>query len=107
MALRNVLTTLSEGRFTSKDAAAGLDALGISTAKLADANIPLTDRLRLLKPAMQDTALMTKVFGKENMAASIALIQSADDQDALAKRLPEPIRRLNRPMWLWAVTRKE
>ncbi len=44
VALRNVLTTLSEGRFASKDATAGLNAMGISTLKLADASIPLTDR---------------------------------------------------------------
>ncbi|PDS26475.1 phage tail tape measure protein [Flavobacterium branchiophilum] len=87
VALRNVLTTLSEGRFASKDATFGLQQMGISTAKLADASIPLTDRLRMLKPVMQDTALMTKVFGKENMAASIALIQSADEQDTLAKKI--------------------
>ena len=87
VALRNVLTTLSEGRFASKDATFGLQQMGISTAKLADASIPLTDRLRMLKPVMQDTALMTKVFGKENMAASIALIQSADQQDELAKKI--------------------
>ncbi|MBF2708783.1 phage tail tape measure protein [Flavobacterium soyangense] len=87
VALRNVLTTLSEGRFASKDAAVGLSQMGVSTTTLADASIPLTDRLRMLKPVMGDTALMTKVFGKENMAASIALIQSADGQDALAKKI--------------------
>lgn len=87
VALRNVLTTLSEGRFASKDATVGLNAMGISTLKLADASIPLTDRLRMLKPVMGDTALMTKVFGKENMAAGIALIQSADAQDELAKKI--------------------
>lgn len=87
VALRNVLTTLSEGRFASKDATTGLNAMGISTLKLADASIPLTDRLRMLKPVMNDTALMTKVFGKENMAAGIALIESADAQDELAKKI--------------------
>jgi TP901 family phage tail tape measure protein len=87
VALRNVLTTLSEGRFASKDAAAGLLAMGVSTLKLADASVPLTDRLRMLKPVMSDTALMTKVFGKENMAAGIALIESADAQDQLAQKI--------------------
>lgn len=87
VALRNVLTTLSEGRFASKDATEGLKAMGISTLKLSDASIPLTDRLRMLKPVMNDTALMTKVFGKENMAASIALIESADAQDELALKI--------------------
>lgn len=87
VALRNVLTTLSEGRFASKDATIGLQQMGISTETLANASIPLTDRLRMLRPVMNDTALMTKVFGKENMAAGIALIQGADSQDELAKKI--------------------
>ena len=87
VALRNVLTTISEGRFTHRDAAKGLAEMGISTAKLADANIPLTDRLRMLRPIMNDTALITKVFGKENMASAIALIESADAQDEMAKKI--------------------
>lgn len=87
VALRNVLTTLSEGRFASKDATEGLKQYGISTLKLADASIPLTDRLRLLRPVMNDTALMTKVFGKENMAAGIAMIKGADTADELAKQI--------------------
>lgn len=87
VALRNVLTTLSEGRFASKDATAGLAAAGISTTYLANASIPLTDRLRTLRKIQGDTALMTKVFGKENMAAGIAMIQGADSADAMAKQM--------------------
>ncbi|PIF44923.1 TP901 family phage tail tape measure protein [Chryseobacterium sp. 52] len=87
IALRNVLTTLSEGRFASKDATAGLAAAGISTTYLANASIPLTDRLRTLRKIQGDTALMTKVFGKENMAAGIAMIQGADNADQLAKQM--------------------
>jgi len=87
VALRNVLTTLSEGRFASKDATAGLAAAGISTEYLANASIPLTDRLRTLRKIQGDTALMTKVFGKENMAAGIAMIQGADYADQLSKQM--------------------
>jgi TP901 family phage tail tape measure protein len=87
IALRNVLTTLSEGRFASKDATAGLAAAGISTTYLANASIPLTDRLRTLRKIQGDTALMTKVFGKENMAAGIAMIQGADYADQLSKQM--------------------
>ncbi|GAA4156606.1 hypothetical protein GCM10022217_15780 [Chryseobacterium ginsenosidimutans] len=89
VALRNVLTTLSEGRFASKDATAGLKAAGISTSYLANASIPLTDRLRTLRKIQGDTALMTKVFGKENMAAGIAMIQGADYADSLAKQMKD------------------
>lgn len=87
VALRNVLTTLSEGRFTTKLAAEGLEAAGISVNYLADTSVPLTDRLRTLRKIQGDTALMTKVFGKENMAAAIAMINAADEADEMAKKM--------------------
>ena len=87
VALRNVLTTLSEGRFTSKLAADGLKAAGISTDYLANSSIPLHERLKTLRKIQGDTALMTKVFGKENMAAAIALINTADEAEAMSKSI--------------------
>ena len=87
VALRNVLTTLSEGRFTSKLAADGLKAAGISTDYLADSSIPLHERLKALRKIQGDTALMTKVFGKENMSAAIALINTADEAEAMSKSI--------------------
>lgn len=87
VALRNVLTTLSEGRFTSKLAAKGLQDAGISVEYLADQSIPLTDKLRTLRTIQSDTALMTKVFGKENMAAAIAMINGADTADELTQQI--------------------
>lgn len=87
VALRNVLTTLSEGRFTSKLAAEGLKQAGISVEYLANNSVPLTDRLRTLRKIQGDTALMTKVFGKENMAAAIAMINGADEADKLTQQI--------------------
>ena len=87
VALRNVLTTLSEGRFTSKLAADGLREAGISTDYLADSSVPLHERLKTLRKIQGDTALMTKVFGKENMAAAIALINTADEAEAMSKSI--------------------
>ncbi|EKB56871.1 phage tail tape measure protein [Bergeyella zoohelcum] len=87
VALRNVLTTLSEGRFTSKLAAEGLEQAGISVDYLADSSIPLHERLKTLRKIQGDTALMTKVFGKENMAAAIAMINTADEAEAMAKSI--------------------
>lgn len=87
VALRNVLTTLSEGRFTSKLAADGLKEAGISVDYLADSSIPLHERLKTLRKIQGDTALMTKVFGKENMAAAIALINTADEAEAMSKAI--------------------
>lgn len=87
VALRNVLTTLSEGRFTSKLAAEGLQQAGISVDYLADSSIPLHERLKTLRKIQGDTALMTKVFGKENMAAAIAMINTADEAEAMSKAI--------------------
>lgn len=87
IALRNVLTTLSEGRFTSKLAADGLREAGISTDYLADSSVPLHERLKTLRKIQGDTALMTKVFGKENMAAAIALINTADEAEVMSKKI--------------------
>lgn len=87
VALRNVLTTLSEGRFTSKHAADGLKQAGISVEYLANTSIPLHERLRTLRKIQGDTALMTKVFGKENMAAAIAMINSADEAEKMTKKI--------------------
>ncbi|CAI9429263.1 hypothetical protein MSHRCOH1_03545 [Candidatus Ornithobacterium hominis] len=87
VALRNVLTTLSEGRFTSKLAAEGLEQAGISVNYLADTSIPLHERLKTLRKIQGDTALMTKVFGKENMAAAIAMINTADEAEAMSKAI--------------------
>lgn len=87
VALRNLLTTLSEGRFTSKLAAEGLKKAGISVEYLADNSVPLTDRLRTLRKIQNDTALMTKVFGKENMSAAIAMINGADEADKLTQQI--------------------
>ncbi len=87
VALRNVLTTLSQGRFTSRFAKKGLEAVGISVEYLANSSIPLTDRLRTLRKIQGDTALMTKVFGKENMAAAIAMINGADTADQLTTQI--------------------
>nr|DAK16288.1 MAG TPA: minor tail protein [Caudoviricetes sp.] len=87
IALRNVLTTLSEGRFTSKLAADGLREAGISTDYLADSSVPLHERLKTLRKIQGDTALMTKVFGKENMAAAIAFINTADEAEAMSKSI--------------------
>lgn len=87
VALRNVLTTLSQGRFSSRFAKEGLQEVGISVEYLANTSIPLTDRLRTLRKIQNDTALMTKVFGKENMAAAIAMINGADTADELTTQI--------------------
>lgn len=85
VAIRNVLAEIGQGSRMPKLAAAALDQYGISTDALADKNKTMAQRLALLKPMMNDTSAMTAVFGKENVAAAIALVQNTTEMDRLTK----------------------
>lgn len=87
IALRNALSTLSEGRFLPKQTKAELEAAGVSIAQLGDKSSPLSNRLNALKPIISDTALITKLFGKENSAAAIALINGTEAIDDYNKKI--------------------
>ena len=52
-----------------------LAAAGISVNDLTDKSKSLAERLQVLKPVMADDALFSKLFGKENSAAAMALVQ--------------------------------
>ena len=75
VALRNVMSTLAQGRFLPKDVREELAAAGISVNNLTDKSKSLAERLQVLKPVMADDALFSKLFGKENSAAAMALVQ--------------------------------
>lgn len=81
VALRNVLSTLSQGRFLPKDVRKELAHAGISVTALADRSKSLKERLELLKPVMNDAALFSRLFGKENTNAAMALVGGADEVD--------------------------
>jgi TP901 family phage tail tape measure protein len=83
VALRNVLATLSEGRFLPKDVKKELTSAGIDINALGDRSKTLKDRLEPLKKIMNDQALVTKLFGKENNAAAIALISGTQEMGRL------------------------
>jgi TP901 family phage tail tape measure protein len=83
VALRNVMTTLSEGRFLPKDVKAELAGAGININALGDKSKTLAERLSPLKKIMGDQALVTKLFGKENSAAAIAMISGIEEQKRL------------------------
>ncbi len=78
VALHNVLGQLSKGRFIEKQAAEELAAAGIDVAALADNSKSLQARLEMLKPLLNDSALLTKFFGVENANAARALIQGTE-----------------------------
>lgn len=78
VALRNVLATLSEGRFLPKEVTKELEKAGVNIDKMGDKSLPLAARLSQLTPILQDSALVTKLFGKENSNAALALLQNQD-----------------------------
>lgn len=81
VALRNVMSILSQGRFLPKDVREELTAAGVDINDLGDKSKSLTERMRALEPVMSDAALFTKLFGRENSAAALALMQSLDQVD--------------------------
>ncbi|MBS7234155.1 phage tail tape measure protein [Flavobacterium psychroterrae] len=85
IALRNVMATLAQGRFLPKDTKAELAAAGVNINKLTDNSISLAERLKPLKSIMNDQALITKLFGKENNSAAIAMISSIDEAERLTQ----------------------
>ncbi|WP_091398460.1 phage tail tape measure protein [Flavobacterium noncentrifugens] len=87
VALRNTLAKLSEGRFLPKDVQKELRSAGVDIGKLGDKSLSLTDRLRPLRRIMNDSALVTKLFGTENNNAAIALIAGIEEQDRLTKAI--------------------
>lgn len=78
IALRNVLSIMASARFLPKDMRGELKAAGIDLNALGDSTISFKDRLAMLKPLQEDTALMAKLFGRENMVAGQALVANTD-----------------------------
>lgn len=75
VALRNTLSILSQGRFLPKDTREELEKAGIDVIALGDKSKSLKERLEMLKPILNDSALFSKLFGMENANAARALVQ--------------------------------
>lgn len=78
VALRNVLSTLAAGRFLPEKTQEELQKAGIDVAALSDKTKPLKDRLEALKPILNDDALLSALFGRENANAARALVQGTE-----------------------------
>lgn len=89
VALRNIMATLSEGRFLPKEVKAELSAAGVDINKLGDKSLSLADRMKPLRRIMNDSALVTKLFGKENSNAAIAMINGINEQERLTKAITD------------------
>lgn len=85
VALRNVLGRLSKGRFVEKQAAEELQKAGIDIVALGDNSKSLKERLEMLKPMLNDSALLSKFFGVENANAARALIQGTEALDGFTQ----------------------
>lgn len=79
VALRNVLAIMSREDFMPKRVQEALQQAGIDTSVLADKNRSLAERLSALKPILNDSALLSGMFGMENQNAAMALIQNVDE----------------------------
>ncbi len=87
VALRNTLATLSQGRFLPKEVQRELLNAGIKVEDLSNKSLSLADRLKPLRKIMHDDALITKLFGKENSNAAIALLNGIEQQERLTKAI--------------------
>ena len=85
VALRNVLATLAQGRFLPKDVKKELTSAGVDINKLTDNSVSLSERLKPLRNIMNDQALVTKLFGKENSNAAISMISGINEAERLTK----------------------
>lgn len=85
VALRNTLAILGQGRFLPKDTREELEAAGIDVLALGDKTKSLKERLDMLKPVLNDSALFSKLFGMENANAARALVQGSDQLAAFTE----------------------
>jgi TP901 family phage tail tape measure protein len=86
-ALRNVMLKLSAPDALPKEAQKRLDEMGISMEKLADPTITMTEKLKMMKPALSDVGGLIKVFGVENSVAAMNLIQTTNRTEELTGQM--------------------
>jgi len=87
VALRNVLLEMNTLAALPKEVREGLVKYGVDINKVMNASIPFTERLKELQKIKGNDVLMTKIFGKENMVASLSLMESADAQSKLTEQI--------------------
>ena len=78
IALRNTIVKLQA---PTTDALKQLKAAGVSIETMQDQSLSLTDRLRALTPVMHNATIMSALFGGENLASAMALIDGVDQID--------------------------
>lgn len=81
IALRSVLTSLSESRFLPVDVQEQLQNAGVDMSRLTDQTLSLSQRLQPLQLVMHDNVLMTKMFGEEQANSASALLSQLSEMD--------------------------
>lgn len=81
LALSGVMNTLSQGQFLPPDVVLELSTAGINIDSLADRSLSLSERLKPLQGVMDNSALITKLFGEESSGAAMALLSGLDTMD--------------------------
>ena len=79
IALRNTIVKLQA---PTTDAIKQLKAAGVNIKTMQNQSLSLTDRLRALTPVMHNATIMSALFGSENLASAMALIEGVDQIDA-------------------------
>jgi len=75
--LRNMLAEMGKGaQYMEEQVKSGLLAAGVDIDKLSDKTIPFRDRLKELSKIQGDSALIGKMFGKENQNAALQLLKN-------------------------------
>jgi TP901 family phage tail tape measure protein len=74
IAFRNVLANMGEGRFIPKETQDAMKRIGVDIGVLGNKSLSFADRLKELSKIQNDSALVSKFFGKENMVAGQALL---------------------------------
>ena len=76
-ALRNAIAIFGEKNFMHPRVLEMLKEAGVDMNKLSNQSLPFSERLGALKPIVGSVADMTALFGRENVAAGIALVQGS------------------------------
>lgn len=87
VAIRNMLAEMALGAKQPKAVQDAVAAYGVDLNKAADTSKSFQERLQVFKPLMHDQALMTQLFGKENVAAAMALIQGNEEMGKMASTI--------------------
>lgn len=88
-ALRNVMLKLSAPDALPKEAQQMMEKLGISFEDISDPSKSFAERLEAMKPILEDTAALQKVFGAENEVAAINLLKATDQAKELTEAMED------------------